>query len=69
MQTEWMTAEESAEYLRVERRTLLDWARQGKVKGYTLSGVSRHVWRFKREDLDATLVASSVACSVYGGNK
>jgi excisionase family DNA binding protein len=59
MQTDWLTAKESAVYLKVERRTLLDWARQGKVKGYTLSGVARHVWRFRQSDLDAMLVASS----------
>lgn len=55
MATEWLTAQESAQYLRVKTRTLLMWARQGKVRGHTLSGVSRHVWRFRREDLDAAL--------------
>jgi len=58
--TAWLTAEEAANYLRVKSRTLLLWARQGKVKGYTLSGSSRHVWRFRQADLDATLTAPSV---------
>jgi len=56
----WLTTEEAAEYLRVKARTLLLWARQGKVKGYMLSGVRRHVWRFRQVDLDATLELPSV---------
>jgi len=56
----WLTAEEAAEHLRVKTRTLLLWARQGKVKGYQLSGISRHVWRFRQVDLDATLELPSV---------
>ena len=56
----WLTAEEAAEHLRVKTRTLLLWARQGKVKGYVLSGVRRHVWRFRQVDLDATLELPSV---------
>jgi excisionase family DNA binding protein len=58
--TDWLTAEEAANYLKVKTRTLLLWARQGKIKGYILSGTSRHVWRFKQVDLDATLIAPSV---------
>ena len=56
----WLTAEEAAEHLKVRTRTLLLWARQGKVKGYVLSGLTRHVWRFRRVDLDATLELPSV---------
>jgi len=59
-QSSWLTAKEAAEYLRVKTRTLLLWARQGKVKGYMLSGIRRHVWRFRRVDLDATLELPSV---------
>jgi len=40
---------------------MLLWARQGKVKGFTLSGVRRHVWRFRHVDLDAMLTGPSVA--------
>jgi excisionase family DNA binding protein len=56
----WLTAEEAAQHLRVSTRTLLLWARQGKVKGYVLTGVKRHVWRFRQLDLDATLELPSV---------
>jgi excisionase family DNA binding protein len=58
--SEWLTAKEAAEYLRVKTRTLLLWTRQGKVKGYPLSGVRRHVWRYRQSDLDAKLTAPSV---------
>jgi excisionase family DNA binding protein len=57
--TEWMTAAEAAEYLKVERRTLLQWVRQGKTKAFQLSGNVRHVWRFRQSDLDAMLAPSS----------
>lgn len=57
--TEWMTAAEAAEYLKVERRTLLHWVRQGKTKGFQLSGTVRHVWRFRQSDLVAMLAPSS----------
>ena len=56
----WLTAEEAAAHLRVRTRTLLPWARQGKVKGYVLSGVRRHVWRFRQVDLDDSLELPSV---------
>ena len=53
--SEWLTTSEAAQYLKVKKRTLLLWVRQGKLKGYTLSGVKRRVWRFRREDLDSSL--------------
>ena len=59
----WLTATEAAHYLKVKPRTLLLWARQGKVKGHALSGTKRHVWRFRRTELDAMLVTPSVPCS------
>jgi excisionase family DNA binding protein len=59
--SEWLTASEAAEYLKVKERTILLWARQGKVKGHVLSGTRRCVWRFRHEDLDAMLTGPSVA--------
>ncbi len=53
---EWMTTAEAAKYLQIKTRTLLLWTRQGKIKGYALSGDMRHIWRYLREDLDAALV-------------
>jgi excisionase family DNA binding protein len=52
----WMTSAEAAAYYKVKPRTLLLWARQGKIRGYQLSGVERHVWRFLKSDLDAALL-------------
>jgi len=57
---EWLTAGEAAAYLKVKTRTLLLWVRQGKVKGFALSGIKRRVWRFRRTDLDAALLESAV---------
>jgi len=51
----WLTATEAAQYLRVQQRTILAWARTGKLKGYTLSGTKRKVWRFLLADLDGTM--------------
>lgn len=56
---EWLTSDEAARYLKINRRTLLEWARQGKLKAYKLSGIIRHVWRFRQKDLDAMLSLSS----------
>jgi excisionase family DNA binding protein len=60
-QSKWLTAGEAASYLKVEPRTLLLWARQGHIKGYVLSGTERITWRFRAEDLDATMTPPSVA--------
>jgi excisionase family DNA binding protein len=57
---EWLTAMEAAAYLKVKVRTLLLWARQGKVKGFALSGTKRRVWRFRQLDLDAVLLEPTV---------
>lgn len=54
--SEWLTAAEAALYLKTRVRTLLLWVRQGKVRGHALSGIRRHVWRFRHEDLDAAFV-------------
>jgi excisionase family DNA binding protein len=59
-QSEWLTASEAAMYLKVRTRTVLLWVRQGKLKGYALSGAERHVWRFRAADLDRMMVEPSV---------
>jgi excisionase family DNA binding protein len=56
----WFTTEEASQYLKVKPRTISLWVRQGKVKAFALSGTLRRVWRFRREDLDAALVAANV---------
>lgn len=62
----WLTAAEAGAYLRVQTRTVLAWARQGKVKAYALSGTARHCWRFRVEDLDAVMMGSPVVLSHEG---
>jgi excisionase family DNA binding protein len=56
---DWLTSGEAAQYLKVKQRTLLQWAREGKVPGHKLTGVQRCVWRFLRPELDAILCPSS----------
>ena len=63
---EWLTANEAAKHLRVQPRTLLKWAKQGKIKGYKLSGTERVTWRFLRSDLDAKWLGQSGDKQVAG---
>lgn len=74
--SQWLTAAEAAQYLKIRTRTLLLWVRQGKVKGHALSGAQRHVWRFRRAELDAALfypalrpVLNSTSSSVRSAEK
>src|SRR4051794_27311877 len=55
--TEWLTSTEAAAYLKVAPRTLVQWAREGKIQGHRLSGCKRITWRFLRAELDAMLSA------------
>jgi excisionase family DNA binding protein len=59
----WLTVNQAAQYLSIKPRTLAQWARQGNIKGYVLSGTRRHVWRFLRSDLVATMHLPTVALS------
>jgi len=56
----WLTASEAAAHLKVKKRSLLLWVRQGKLPAYALSGTKRRIWRFRREDLDSALLSSPV---------
>lgn len=57
LDTEWITAREAADYIKVKPRTLLLWVRQKKIRAYALSGIKRRVWRLRKADLDAFLLA------------
>jgi excisionase family DNA binding protein len=57
----WLTSEEAASYLKIEPRTLVQWARSGKVKAHALSGARRITWRFRTIDLDEIMLGPSVA--------
>lgn len=59
MENAWLTAKEAADYLKVRPRTLLLWARQGKIPAHKLSGVQRCIYRFLKPELDLMLGVSS----------
>ena len=61
LQSDWLTAEEAAAYLKVKVRSLLLWVRQGKVPAYALSGTARRIWRFRKGDLDSHLLCNVVS--------
>lgn len=70
----WLSAAEAAAYLDFKVRTIHLWARQGRLKGYALSGTQRHVWHFLRSDLDAIVmhrkpVVSSAQPSVLANER
>jgi len=48
---ELMTIEEVANYLRVKKRTIYDWVKNGKIPAIKAVGQ----WRFKKEKIDAWL--------------
>lgn len=58
-QSNWLTTNEAAQYLKIKPRTLLQWARENKVPAHPLSGIQRRVWRFLMPELDAMLGLSS----------
>jgi len=47
---EWLTATEAAAHLKVKQRTVLLWVRQGKIKGYRLSGTVLKFIRLSRAE-------------------
>ena len=51
----WLTAADAAHYLGIKPRTLLLWARQGRIPACALTGTKRHAWRFSLSDLEAFL--------------
>ena len=59
MHTDWLTAEEAAQYLKVKPRTLLKWARESRIPAHPLSGLKRRIWSFLKLELDAILSQSS----------
>jgi len=57
---ERLTAAEVAAYVKGQTRTVLLWTRQGKLKGYSLSGTKRRVWRYLQSDVDSLLLSNPV---------
>jgi excisionase family DNA binding protein len=61
VETQWLTANEAAQYLKVKPRTILAWAKQGRMPGHPLSGAQRITWRFLKTELDVMLGLPSAA--------
>ena len=61
MHSEWLTAKEVAQYLKVRPRTVLKWAKEGRIPGHPLSGCKRVTWRFRKTELDDMLASPSAA--------
>jgi excisionase family DNA binding protein len=57
----WFTANEVSRYLKVKPRTVLKWAKEGRIPGHPLSGSKRITWRFLKAELDAMLALPSAA--------
>ena len=61
MESHWLTANEAALYLKVKPRTVLKWAKEGRIPCHSLSGSKRITWRFLKSELDAMLNPPSAA--------
>jgi excisionase family DNA binding protein len=61
METVWLTATEVSRYLKIKPRTVLKWAKEGRIPGHALSGSKRVTWRFLKSELDAMLALPSAA--------
>jgi excisionase family DNA binding protein len=59
--SEWLTATEAAQYLKVKPRTVLKWAKEGRIPGRPLSGSKRITWRFLKSELFSMLASLSAA--------
>jgi excisionase family DNA binding protein len=57
----WLTAREAASYLRVAHRTVLQWAKEGRIPAHRLSGTARVTWRFRADELDSAMMAAPSA--------
>ncbi len=66
METEWLTANEAAQYLKVQPRTILKWAKQGTIPAHALSGCKRVTWRFLKSELDSAMLEPPSAAGLGG---
>jgi excisionase family DNA binding protein len=57
----WLNAREAAQYLRVAHRTVLQWAKEGRIPAHRLSGTARATWRFLKSELDGVMLAGPSA--------
>ena len=62
----WLNAREAAHYLRVAHRTVLEWAKTGRIPAHRLSGTLRCTYRFSADELDAFLRGEKRPCATVG---
>jgi excisionase family DNA binding protein len=63
---EWLTANEAAAYLKVQPRTILKWAKEGRIRAHSLSGSKRVTWRFLKSELDDAMLKPPSAAESGG---
>jgi excisionase family DNA binding protein len=66
VETEWLTANEAAAYLKVQPRTILKWAKAGTIPAHALSGCKRVTWRFLKSELDSAMLNPASAAGLGG---
>ena len=65
-QSQWLTAREAANYLKVAHRTILEWAKKGLIPAHRLSGSARITWRFLASELDGAMMSPPSAAANGG---
>ena len=66
MENQWLTASEAANYLKVKPRTVLKWAKEGRIPAHRLSGATRITWRFLKAELDRAMLTPPSAAGLEG---
>ena len=57
-QERFVSAEMVAEFLSIERRMVLCWARAGIIPGHPLGDGGRRIWRFRISEVEAAVLGS-----------
>lgn len=63
---EWLDSSEAARYLKVKPRTVLKWAKEGRIPAHRLSGFKRVTWRFLKSELDSAMLSPPSAAGSGG---
>ena len=57
-QEPFVSAEIVAEFLSIERRMVLDWARSGTLPAHPLGYGRKRIWRFRLSEVEAAVLGS-----------
>ena len=63
---EWLDSNEAARYLKLKQRTVLKWAKEGRIPAHRLSGCKRVTWRFLKSELDSVMLGAPSAAGLGG---